>query len=133
MRLEASPTHITMGGDRRKLKAKGKRPVPSVNHQERIPDLRAKYQECMERPEYWWIQDEVIATIGKALEQRNFVVSDNLDICRVVPRHARLVLVLKVAIPNQPLNLVSQVVDSFVGQPVCKQLRAEVAGDAPML
>jgi len=104
VRLEASPTRINMGGERRKLKAKGKPPLPPVNHQERIPDLRAKYQECMERPEYWWIQDEVIATIGKALEQRNFVVSDDLDICRALPRHTRLLLVLEVANPNPTRN-----------------------------
>jgi hypothetical protein len=99
---EASPTHINMVADRPKLKAKGKPPLPPVNHQERIADLRAKYQICMERPEYWWIQDEVIATIGKALEQRNFVVSDKLDICKVLPRDTRLVLVLEAANPTNP-------------------------------
>ena len=65
-----------MGGARKKAKAKAKivsTPTPT-DHQERLASLRTRYQECMERPEYWWIQDESIATIGQALEQRNFVV-----------------------------------------------------------
>eukprot|EP00959_Pyramimonas_sp_CCMP1952_P428896 8982984-Pyramimonas_sp.AAC.1 len=47
---------------------------PSLAHQSSIPLLREAYMEAMIRPEYWWIQDECIETIGKTLSERNYVV-----------------------------------------------------------
>mmetsp|Transcript_4660 Transcript_4660/g.7921 ORF Transcript_4660/g.7921 Transcript_4660/m.7921 type:complete len:608 (+) Transcript_4660:131-1954(+) len=60
-------------------------------HRRTIPALRQAYTEVMDRPEFWWIQDECIEVIGKTLSQRNYVV-----------------------------------IDGFMGESVCKELRQEV-------
>ena len=46
----------------------------SLIFQSSIPLLREAYTKVMTRPEYWWIQDECIETIGKTLSERNYVV-----------------------------------------------------------
>jgi hypothetical protein len=46
----------------------------SLVHQRTIPALRQAYTEVMDRPEFWWIQDECIEVIGETLSQRNYVV-----------------------------------------------------------